>query len=277
MIRLLAIAALATFMLMTGSGLQGCLENPGPDSRVNQPDTAFQHIGSARLHGEKVLDYSARIDGNYIGFRVKNVSGRTLSSAKVLVQVLPGYPDADTSVFVSNAQLEFMEDFREIRPGSTVLASQYEGEFGKAFASGVQDFGFFITLLELNDGSVRQHSMSGFYEGNYSAMDSTRYRYSGTVRGFIDANGQPGFILKESEVRGINGYLSGSLGGNQLASGNIRYYTHSPGNGQRFDSALFFVDTLGNLDAVIHPYGASAPALDSLKLRMVKPWWLGPL
>lgn len=268
--RIFALVAMACSLLGFGLCFQSCIENPGTDTRLNQPDTAFQHVGSARLHGEKVLDYAARIDGNYLRFRVKNVSGRILSSTKVLVQVLPLAPKADTSVFVSDAQLEFMEDFREIRPGGTVLASRYEGEFGKAFASGVQDFGFFITLLELNDGSVRHHPMSGIYGGNYFAQDSARYRSSGTAKGFIDADGRIGFRLEESAARGVNGYLSGLVGDSGRVAAGFKTHDYGISTTQLFGVAQVLTDTLGNLDASFVKEGADAAPLDSLSLRMLK-------
>lgn len=222
MIRSLAVAASATFMLLSGSGLQGCIENPGPDVRLNRVSYEYRPVGRADFDHQTVLQISFKQDTIATWLRVTSLASMIIDSAAVFLQFGAPFRTQGSAMNYPNPRFRHIARFGRLAPGESLdLGPIAEKDLDLAKFTGK------ATLLRISTGAKRGHPMGGVYDGTYNLIDTSRTLYAGTLYGILDADGRFGFILTTGPIRGINGVLEGLLDQMRLDMGTL--YTEPEG------------------------------------------------
>lgn len=265
----LALLSIGCSILTGAMGMQGCIENPGPDARLQAKDTAFQYIGQAYLKGHDVLVYSVRYDEDSTYFEVTNNSKERIDSAQVLIQF--GLIAPRDSLFFEQFAINYLNRIVDLKPLESRSYGFAPQQFQSPPASRSSQFWppwFHLILLKFDDGAPQHHPVAGIYTGEYTALDSMHFKYSGYVNGVIDADGRFNMLLAP-DPDGFWGFVKGIVDTSRKGGGSLRLNNWEQGTKQYFPSAPFIYSS-GRLETTFRPVLLNEISIDSLGMVMQK-------
>lgn len=204
--RFVLIAAAAAIMLSISIGLQGCIENPGADQRLNQADREFHFLAYAHYAGEPVLELSMKRDSGLISLGIRNMGGGSIDSAAFLLQfgVWSNYSSPGWYHRVST--LSVMVHIGELQSGATLDYGAISRDIDLAYTNPT------AKLLRYSAGAHQGNPLGGAYSGSYSLLDTAGRRTTGPVKGIITVDGEYQFLMEQLPGRGgTRGNMYGSL------------------------------------------------------------------
>lgn len=264
----LALLSIGCSLLTGAIGMQGCIENPGPDARLQAKDTAFRYIGNANLKGHGVLEYSVRYDEDSTYFEVRNVAKERIDSALVLLQF--GLIAPRDSLFYEEFAINYLNrivDLKSFESRSYGFAHEPYQTHPATRSSQFWPPWFHLILLKFDDGAPRHHPVAGFFAGEYTALDSMRFSYSGYVNGVIDADGRFNLLLESENNKGVVGFVKGIVDTARKGGGSLRLNNWEKGAKQYFQSAPFAFPS-GRLETTFRPVLLNEISIDSLGMVM---------
>jgi hypothetical protein len=200
----LAAAAAAT-MLSISIGLQGCIENPGTDHRLNQ-DRDFHLLAYAHYAGERVLELSVKGDSGVIGLAIRNIGGESIDSAAFLLQFGVWSNYSSPGWYYRVSKLSVMVRIADLQPGATFEYGAISRDIDLANTNPIAN------LLRYSAGAHRGNPLGGAYSGSYSLIDTAGRRTAGPLNGLITVDGEYQFLLEPISGRGgIRGNMYGTL------------------------------------------------------------------
>jgi hypothetical protein len=201
---------------ISGFFLTACLENPGPDSRLNQIQHEYQVIGVARYRGLVTLEFAVKEDSDKVQVRIVSVAHDVIDSVTWFMQIADGAKVVSSEYYRPESLLDFIGKGKDIHPGDTV----YFGPIAQKALS-LEYPAVNVSIIQIAEREWRGSPFGGVYSGSYSAQDTTGYSYKGSFAGMIDADGNFNFHLDRGTERGIKGLLSGVLDDSNRVAGTF--------------------------------------------------------
>lgn len=261
LVRKALAAVMAAIMLSISAGLQGCIENPGPDHRLNQEDHGYHRLAFAQYAGVSVLELSMKRDSGVISLSIASMTSETIDSAAFLLQFgdWSGYTSPGWYHRVS--KLDVIVRFSKLQPGAVLEygAISRDIDLGNTHPT--------AKLIRYADGAPRGNPLGGVYTGDYSLTDTAGRRSSGIMKGIITVDGNYQF-LTSSTGGGIRGDVYGMLDSAGLGEGVWRENADwGPNHPMSLPAPLTLVS--GALKGTFHPI-ESAVRIDSLNCDLLR-------
>ncbi|GEM_PF-2815308 len=259
----------------------GCLENPGPDSRLGLGNHPYYPLATAYTAGGKELSFEFKQDSGKTWLRVANRSYQDVDSAVYFLQVCNQYFDPVAGVAYHQSYPGFY-NFRQPPPIGSQIILAYEGRVGKLKTLQTADIGpinipsgyvvsdhiVFAAILEsYGDSTEINARLGGRYSGTYLGKDSTSEAYSGMAEGIIDATGEFTLVLSYAQGKGLEGDLIGHI----LSDSSVAGMNATSGIFVRQIQSLLkvkFSRSDRGLDASFHFSNPSNRYLDSLSFHL---------
>lgn len=213
------VLRLAACLAMTG-----CIENPGPDSRLDRDaKNPYEVPATAVFRNTEALFFRIREDSGEVLLRVTSQAAAGIDSAGYVLQLCAfhSFTDFGRPVLCTQTELEWTGSIGRIAPGQTLELGPID--FDPSYQ--LQDITLIASVLRISEsGTSYSHPMNGLYRGAYAAVDSSGNTFPGPANGIINSDGSFSFLLVSSAGLGQRGILKGDLRDDGSLQGGVVAY-----------------------------------------------------
>jgi hypothetical protein len=200
--RILAFC-IASSILISASG---CIENPVPDSQLG----GQRNRASIDLNFQGWEFLSLRLHRTAAGtnLTVSNPGLGTIDSAAFFMQIGAKWQDGLHPSLMQYPLLEYFGRVGSLKPGD----AQDLGIIETEIEENLEDLFFSVYLIRVSvDGIQKGNPLGGVFQGSFSGRDTVYGKYSGSLRGLIDADGVAMFELSEPGTSYTPGRATGRV------------------------------------------------------------------